>query len=337
MFQRRIAFVVGRYQNVELHQGYLHLFRQALLLNGVTDFVPVMGTSPIPSSRRNPFTFEERKQLFVDSLSSRDPDMLIVLAGFLEQHDQNEDPVWSKNLDNLIDKFLAQPKYMDCEPVLVCSRDSFKSHYSGYIEVVEIEPDTDSITSTEARAKLLQEKTYVNRSYAIGKLKAINSKYPTVYPTVDIAIINVEKNEILLGRKPRESKFRFPGGFSDPTDASFLAAAKREAREEVGQIELSDWQHVTSMRVDDWRYRSDVDKIITNFYRCSYIFGRPIASDDLAEVKWFNLDEIKPEDVFPGHVQLLETLKVFEKGRKEIEEALDLLASQRALKAGNWL
>lgn len=329
--KKRIAFAVGRFQCVDLHEGYVHLLKQSILLPDVTDLVIVMGTSPLPSTRKNPFTFEERKQAFVDSLQLRERDLLLLIAGFLEIHDQNEDPFWSRNLDTLIYKFITQPKYADYEPVLVCSRDGFSKSYSGEFDVVEIEPDLDSPSSTETRAAAAKERVYANRSYLLGKLNAIYSKYPTVYATVDVAIINEATDEILLGRKPRETKFRFPGGFSDPTDTSFLFAAKREAREEVGSIELGDWQFVTSMRVDDWRYRSEVDKIITSFYRTSYIFGAPVASDDLDEVRWFKIDEIKETDMFPGHVQLLKDLKVFEAKRKRIDRALKLLEEQEFL------
>ena len=326
MNKKKVAFIVGRFQNVELHDGYIHLLERAFHLPDVTDLVIVMGSSPVPATRHNPFTFEERKQMFIDSIMSTKDYFLAHISGFIEHMDQNEDTVWSRKLDDAIDNFMCNDNrfYSTHEPVLVCSRDSFKPYYSGDVEVIEIEPDVDSSTSTEDRDKLVRQKTFVNKSYLVGKLKGIYAKYPTVYATVDIAIINEATNEILLGRKHRETKWRFPGGFSDPTDLSFLDAAKREAMEEVGHIELADWQHVGSMRVDDWRYRKGVDKIITNFYRCSYVFGTPKASDDLAEVKWFKLDDIKDEDMFPGHIQLLKELKHFENKRQLINLALSM-------------
>jgi bifunctional NMN adenylyltransferase/nudix hydrolase len=328
MSKKKLAFIVGRFQNVELHAGYFHLLERASLLPDVTDIVIIMGSSPVPATRHNPFTFEERKQMFIDSVLSYKDYMLSHIAGFIEQMDQNEDAVWSKNLDRAIDKFICNDNrfYHTHDPILVCSRDSFKPYYSGDVEVVEVEPDEYSTTSTEDRDNVARQKGFVNKAYLVGKLKGIYAKYPTVYATVDIAIINETFNEILLGRKHRETKWRFPGGFSDPTDMSFEDAAKREAREEVGNIELADWQHVGSMRVDDWRYRKGVDKIITNFYRCSYIFGKPVASDDLAEIKWFKLDEIKHEDMFPGHIELLKKLKSFEYQRKKIQTALQFIA-----------
>lgn len=323
----KVAFIVGRFQNVDLHSGYIYLFKKALLFPDVTHLVIVMGSSPVPATRKNPFTYGERLVMFKDSLLSTNPDIYSRIIGFIEQKDQNEDPVWSKNLDAAISNFMEShlnldklsaetgvgyPSGMGETPILVCSRDSFKSHYSGKYEVVEIEPNHESQSSTEQREVLAKQMTYFNRSYLMGKLNAIYSKFPTVYPTVDVAIINDKTQEILLGRKHAETKWRFPGGFTDPTDENFEAAAKREAFEEVGPIELGDWQYICSMRVNDWRYRSEVDKIMTTFFRCSYLFGIPQASDDLAEVKWFKLSEITEYDVFPGHLELLKKLRAFE-------------------------
>ncbi len=47
-----------------------------------------------------------------------------------------------------------------------------------------------------------------------------------------------------------------------------------------------------SFRVDDWRYRSEADKIITSLFSTDFISGDPTGSDDIAEVKWFKLEEL---------------------------------------------
>lgn len=108
-----------------------------------------------------------------------------------------------------------------------------------------------------------------------------------------MALFRNDKKEILLGRKDIDNKWRLLGGFSDPTDESFEAAAKRELTEECGEIDTTPLQYEGSSRVADWRYLNEDDKIITNLYSADLVSGVPKGSDDIAEVKWFTLREVE--------------------------------------------
>jgi bifunctional NMN adenylyltransferase/nudix hydrolase len=46
---------------------------------------------------------------------------------------------------------------------------------------------------------------------------------------------------------------------------------------------------VGSAKIDDWRYRSEEDKILTLLYATDLVFGQATANDDLQEVKWFEV------------------------------------------------
>ncbi len=46
-------------------------------------------------------------------------------------------------------------------------------------------------------------------------------------------------------------------------------------------------QYVGSAKIDDWRYRSEADKIMTLFFKADYVSGAAKANDDLAELAWF--------------------------------------------------
>jgi 8-oxo-dGTP pyrophosphatase MutT (NUDIX family) len=116
--------------------------------------------------------------------------------------------------------------------------------------------------------------------------------YPISWQTVDIAIINHDNlpfnvnYEILLGRKPNQTKFQFIGGFSDPTSPSLEVDAKREVAEETG-LEVDDIFYIGSTLIDDERYRSSVDKIKTAFFVATKVFNKAVAGDDIQEVRWF--------------------------------------------------
>ncbi|MES2519706.1 MAG: NUDIX domain-containing protein, partial [Bacteroidota bacterium] len=142
--------------------------------------------------------------------------------------------------------------------------------------------------------------------FRAGVIFAAYNQYPKAFPTVDVAI--VKGDELLLGRKPNQTLFRFIGGFVDPTDDNFEQAAAREAQEETG-VEVGNLQYVGTARIDDWRYRHEVDKIITTLFKADYTSGQAIAQDDIAELKWFKINDLTEEDFVVEHRILWRLLK----------------------------
>jgi bifunctional NMN adenylyltransferase/nudix hydrolase len=115
------------------------------------------------------------------------------------------------------------------------------------------------------------------------------NQYPKVHPCVDIAILNEEEDKVLLAKRPFEDGWRFIGGFAHPNDQSYEITAKRKLREEAGPIEVADVRYVTSLKVDDWRYHSEEDKILTILFKCKYVFGRIEPSQEISELKWISI------------------------------------------------
>lgn len=119
-------------------------------------------------------------------------------------------------------------------------------------------------------------------------------RYPTSFQATDCVIIDTAKRTLLLGRKPKENKFRFVGGFVDPKDTSLEVANLRERIEEAGMnLECTPPSYLFSFRVDDPRYRDKSDKIMSAVFLYNYIFGFAKAGDDIGEVRWFNIDDVK--------------------------------------------
>lgn len=137
-----------------------------------------------------------------------------------------------------------------------------------------------------------------NNSDLIGSVMT-QPRYPTVFPTVDVVI--EQDGKLLLGRKPNQQKFRFVGGFADPAlDNSYEDSAIREAKEETS-LEVKSVRYLGSTRIDDPRYRGTVDSIITHLFFAEEWRGIPKAADDIAELKWFDKNEISAEIFVDEH------------------------------------
>lgn len=125
--------------------------------------------------------------------------------------------------------------------------------------------------------------------------------HPTVFPTVDVVIR--KDGKLLLGRKAKQDKFRFVGGFADPAlDNSYEEAAMREAKEETA-LTVTSVKYLGSRRIDDPRYRGTEHCIITHLFLAEEWSGEPMASDDIAELRWFEESALtENEFVYEHHV-----------------------------------
>ncbi len=274
MSTKSIGVIIARFQSPYLHDGHKALILQAKEKHNKV--VIVLGVSPVLGSRRNPLDFHTRERMIKKDY----PDIVV-----LPLPDHPIDTQWSENLDTLLRNSFPGSSF-----ILYGSRKSFIPYYSGKFEVVQL-AESGSHSATIIRDQI-SDKVLDSEEFRIGIIYACSNTYLKVYATVDIAVFKNNKAELLLGRKSVDNKWRLLGGFSDPTDDSFEAAAARELREECGAIEISDMHYEMSLRVNDWRYRSENDKIITSLFSTDFISGTPSGSDDIAEVRWFKLADV---------------------------------------------
>ena len=261
--------IIARFQTPYLHEGHLNLINQVKVQHN--KLIIVLGVGPITGSRRSPYDYYTREKMIKTAYQ----DVIV-----LPLSDHPSDRSWSINLDQLLSSAFPNERF-----TLYGSRDSFIPYYTGRYETVDL-PEHGDYNATELRRKYA-DKVFDSRDFRAGILYAYHNQYKKVYPTVDIAVFRNEKSEILLGKKAINNRWRLVGGFTDPEDDCYETAARRELTEECGPIEVSDLTYETSARIDDWRYRSEVDKIITLLFSCDYHYGEPEAQDDIMEVAWF--------------------------------------------------
>jgi len=273
-----VGGLVCRMQVHKLHDAHRKLIQT--VINNHKRVIIFLGLSEVRNTKKNPLDFNARKQMLIEEFPKDDLEIHYI-------NDVKDDSDWSKNLDDQISKHLNPGQTI----TLYGSRDSFIQYYNGKNKTIELESDV-FVSGTEMR-KTISAKTIASPEFRAGVIYSTQSRYPTAYQTVDVAIFNEDFTKILLGKKPKEDKHRFIGGFSDPRSNSLEDDAKREVMEETGLCEISDPVYIGSTKILDWRYPKDgEDCIKTAFFYCKLLFGRPQASDDISEVKWFDFDDL---------------------------------------------
>lgn len=288
-----VGVIVGRFHVHELHEGHKQVIDH--VVKSHDKVILFLGLAHLRNTLKNPLDLRARRQMFAEAYPKIDVHYI---------DDCHCDKLWSANLDREVRKHTSPNQKV----LLYGSRDSFLAHYSGKIETCELEAET-FISATEVRRKVCNG-YFPNKDYRAGMIAATDNRYPTAFQCVDVAIYNDAGTEILLARKPDETKWRLFGGFSDPRSKSLEADARREVMEEAGGIEITEPKYVGSTLIDDWRYRGEVDKIKTALFKATFVFGRPEGGDDIAEVRWFKISELKREQVMEVHHVLLDLLNL---------------------------
>jgi bifunctional NMN adenylyltransferase/nudix hydrolase len=266
---KQTAVLIARFQTPSFPGESRQLLHH--LLAHYAKVVVVLRVAPVRGSRANPLDFPVREAMLKEAYPT-----LPVLA----LRDHPSAAVWSEHLEALLAKHFPGEEY-----ILFMSPDATPFPYTGTLPVQVLpfeeeespaEPcgeDTEDVLPTEA--------------FRRGIRYAYCRTYARVNPTVDVALLDGGK--ILLGKKKERDGWRLPGGFADPGDESFEAAAVRELREECGAVQTAAMRYIGSARIDDWRYRTEADKVLTLLFATTLLSGMPQAGDDLAEVGWFDL------------------------------------------------
>lgn len=229
----------------------------------------------------------------------------------LPLNDYQDDRVWAQQIDSLLD-----PKHTWTG---ISGPDGFSKAYQaagGQCDVMIHRQESPLSESTRRRQDIGEHLRIDNLDKRQALIWTAHNLHNQVFPTVDMVCVRdhgmptydnmIEpQTDVLVGRKKYEKLFRFPGGFVDLKDASLMDAAKREFYEEVKGIEVADWEYKTSMKIDDWRFK-DTQGIMTTIFFCTYVFGKPMAGDDLQDVQWARLESLKPDLFVPAHRPIVE-------------------------------
>lgn len=280
------AVILGKFQVSELSSELVAKIRQVMERHSET--IIALREAAVPASKNNPLDFETRKQMLLQQF----PSMTIIRL-----RDQRSVKKWSDEVDRAIREVVPS-----AGAVIYSSKEAIAS-YEGSFITAEL---NDKALDHAEKIENPEPSIIAFTAFRKGAMHAVHRQYPKVFPTVDVAVFR--NGKLLLARKPSEDKYRFIGGFADPEDDSYEAAAKREVNEEA-DIQIDDIRYIGSAKVDDWRYRNEVDKVITHLFSSSYVSGSVTAQDDIAELRWFSMDELGDDSFVLEHVILFHLLK----------------------------
>ena len=293
-----VGALVARFQVHELHPAHKELIEY--VCDQHDKVLIVLGLAIPRGTINNPLDLQARMRMVREDY----PD---VELAYIE--DMESDQAWSEKLDKVISAHTTPSQTV----MLYGGRDSFVRHYTtGKYPTQELESDV-VFSGEELRKEVSRRSVPRSRDFRAGAIWQAFNRYPAPIPTVDVGVWKGDK--LLLVRKAEESLWRLPGGFCDVDSDSDEQDARREVAEEAG-IEISDPRYVCSMKVDDWRYRNERDKIRTTLFEADYMFGHLEPRDtEIAEAGWFDPGDDNPalfemflEEIVPNHRSLLEAL-----------------------------
>lgn len=292
---KKIGYFIGRFQTPYLTEGQANAL-ETFLNNKFDYYFIILGVPQTKASKNNPLDFDSRRRMIEDAYPK--------MFQFHYIKDENNDFVWSNNLDNIICKDIESFRSKDSFETYICgSKENVISKYFGKFETKCIE--NYKIDSLEFQKEMVSKKITDPASWRAGACWSANNRYPVAYHTVDCAIFDdLSFEKVWMAKKENEDRLRFIGGFVDPSDNSAEYAAKRETKEETG-LDCSVLGYISSRKIDDWRYRNEADKIITSFYALIKQNGIPNANDDVKELYKVNILTLDEKNVMTEHHQLL--------------------------------
>ncbi len=287
-----IGALVGRFQVHELHDAHKYLIDQ--VAENHKKVILFLGVPKVVGTKKNPLDFDTRKRM----IQHHYPNIVI-----LALPDFGDDKRWSQEMDKRIKEV-----YPIGDVLMYGGRDSFIPYYKnggGQFDCKELDQYT-FVSGTEVR-KMVSEQVKDSSDFRAGVIYQAYNQYPKVHPCVDVAILDNNQEKLLLAKRPFEDGWRFIGGFSKPTDTSYEHTARRKVSEDAGRnLSITNLNYIGSVQVPDWRYKSEEDKIMSILYKTTKGWGMIEPSDDVSELKWFDISELDKIKIVNEHKILLE-------------------------------
>ena len=335
-----VAVVIGRFQ--PCHSAHVALLREAAKL--AKDVVVIVGSAYKPRTYKNPFSFEERAHILKNVIATEGLTGNFDCRFHFEPNIDTiyNDAAWVKRVQGIVSKYkvlggsgicivghkkddssyylemFPQWDYIDFPLATQLSATDIRDLYfradhnmdflSGVVPTSTLF-FLHQFAISPAFKMIIEERAFIEKY----KSAFASLPYPPIFSTAD-AIVLCSGHVLMIKRRaaPGKGLWAVPGGFVNAkTDKSVQDAAIRELREETG-IKVPAPVLVGSIKdskVFDAIDRSDRGRTITHAFKIVLPDGplpKVKGSDDAEKAIWVPLAEIKSEDMFDDHWDMIQ-------------------------------
>ncbi len=325
-----------------LHKGHIETIKTAGQL--ADNVFLVVGSAYRPRDYKNPFTYEERKDMINNAIQEYELNGKTGAKFWVQpiRDTMYDDTAWVANVQSVVYK-IANPKetiaiighekdessfYLKMFPTwsfehqdLVEPLDatqirqlyfSPKSNTNFFSSVIAKSTKVflDDFQKTDDFKQIVKEKEFIE-SY---KKQFESLPYPPIFVTTDAVV--VQSGHILLVKRraePGKGLWALPGGFVNATsDKSVQAAMLRELKEETS-IKVPEKVLIGSIKnskVFDAVNRSARGRTITHAFHIALTEGewnlpKVKGEDDAEKAQWVPLAQVHSEDLFEDHYDII--------------------------------
>lgn len=324
--------LIGRFQ--PLHNAHLEIIKRCTALTD--QLVIIAGSAKQPRTYKNPFTFDERRQMILAATAG------LSLRVYVEPNIDTiyNDQAWAVRVQGIVSKYrvlgektaiighkkddssfyldmFPQWDYINVEQIEPLGATDIRDLYfkwdfnSNFIKYVVPETTYDFLMQfrrSEEFAQIIREREFVSNY----KKQYASLPYPPIFSTADSVVI--QSGHVLMIRRraePGKGLWALPGGYVNAnTDRSVEDAAIRELREETGiKVPAPVLRgSIKRSKVFDAIDRSPRGRIITHAFHIELPDGelpKVKGSDDADKAKWIPIAEIKSEECFEDHHEII--------------------------------
>jgi bifunctional NMN adenylyltransferase/nudix hydrolase len=325
--------LIGRFQ--PFHNAHLEIIKRATALTD--NLVIITGSANQPRTYKNPFTSAERERMIKAATGG------LTLKIHVESNPDTiyNDQAWAVRIQSIVSRYrilgtktaiighkkddssfyldmFPQWEYVDVEEIEPLSAVNIRDLYfnwtfnSNFIKNVVPASTYDFLMDfrkTEEFAQIIKEREFVENY----KKQYASLPYPPIFSTADAVVI--QSGHVLLIKRraePGRGLWAMPGGYVNAnTDKSVEDAAIRELREET-MIKVPApvlRGNIVRSKVFDAIDRSPRGRIITHAFFIQLPDGelpKVKGSDDAEKARWVPIADIKPEECFEDHYEILQ-------------------------------
>ncbi|QIV65770.1 nicotinamide-nucleotide adenylyltransferase [Mesorhizobium phage Cp1R7A-A1] len=337
----RIGVFIGRLQ--PFHRGHEHVVRESL--KQVDKLAILIGSAGAARSSRNPWTFNERREMINRCFPWEVSNGKIV---FQPIHDHPSDERWITDVRNAVAMETNDP---DKDEILLVGFSKDQSSF--YLKLfpdwgsVDVSAQWRVLNATDVRNSFFSNMQRIERDVlskgvvdfleewrvtdhyysvfyeheAVERYKASwdNAPFPPTFITADAVV--VQSGHILLVRRgdyPGKGLLALPGGFINQFERIRDAAA-RELKEETeiedarGRIPAGRLQtYITEAKVFDNPYRSARGRTVTHAHLFRLPDAKPLwkvtGSDDAASAEWRLIANLSEDEMFEDHFHIIQDM-----------------------------